>query len=114
MVPRRMRTTPRTLLSFCALAIALAGAVQAADEPAKEKKMSGKPEDQAIAQIDQFIAEQKVDTAQPGWKTKLAKPPKATFTAGKKYVWNLTTNKGVIKIRLMPTSRPCTRRARST
>ena len=106
MVPRRMRTTLRAFLSLLAILVAVGGAARAADPPPKEKKMSAKAEDPAIAQIDQFIAEQKIDTAQPGWKTKLAKPPKASFTPGKKYFWNLTTNKGVIRIRLMPEVAP--------
>jgi len=107
MVPERMRTASTTLLFLLALLVAIHGATRAADQPAKEKKpMSAKAEDQAIAQIDQFIAEQKVDTSKAGWKTSLAKPPKATFTAGKTYVWQLATNKGTMKIRLLPDVAP--------
>lgn len=107
MVRRRMRTIIVVVSSLLALVVAAGGAARAADQPAKEKKpMSAKADDPAIAQIDQFIAEQKVDTGKPNWKTALAKPPKATFTPGKKYVWQLATNKGTMKIRLMPDVAP--------
>jgi cyclophilin family peptidyl-prolyl cis-trans isomerase len=65
-----------------------------------------KPEDAAIAAIDAFIAEQNVDKTQRSWKTTLEKPPKVRFTAGKSYFWNLETNKGAIKIKLMPDVAP--------
>jgi peptidyl-prolyl cis-trans isomerase B (cyclophilin B) len=64
------------------------------------------PEDAAVAAIDAFIAEQNVDKAQRAWKSKLEKPPKVTFTAGKTYYWNLETNKGAIKVKLMPDVAP--------
>jgi cyclophilin family peptidyl-prolyl cis-trans isomerase len=63
-------------------------------------------EDQAIQEIDRFIAEQKVDTSQSGWKTRLAKPPKASFDVAKKYFWRLETNVGSVKVRLMPDVAP--------
>ena len=59
------------------------------------------PQDAAVAAIDAFIAEQDVDKAQQNWKLTLTKPPKVRFTAGKSYFWNLETNKGSIKIKLM-------------
>ncbi len=63
-------------------------------------------EDAAIAMLDAFIAEQQVDKTQPDWKTSLKRPPKARFAAGARYFWNLQTNKGNVKIRLMPDTAP--------
>jgi cyclophilin family peptidyl-prolyl cis-trans isomerase len=64
------------------------------------------PEDAAIAAIDAFIAEQNVDKARRAWKSTLEKPPKVSFTAGKSYFWNLETNKGAIKVKLLPDVAP--------
>jgi cyclophilin family peptidyl-prolyl cis-trans isomerase len=64
------------------------------------------PEDAAIAAIDAFIAEQNVDKTRRAWKSTLEKPPKASFTAGVSYFWNLETNKGAIKVKLMPDVAP--------
>jgi cyclophilin family peptidyl-prolyl cis-trans isomerase len=64
------------------------------------------PEDAAIAAIDAFIAEQDVDKARRAWKSTLEKPPKVSFTAGVSYFWNLETNKGAIKVKLMPDVAP--------
>ncbi len=55
-------------------------------------------QDPAIAKLDDFIAEKKIDKSQTGWKTKLPKPPKVAFSADKKYFWDLQTNKGKISI----------------
>ncbi len=62
--------------------------------------------DAAIAAIDAFIAEQNVDKARRAWKSTLTKPPKVAFTAGKAYYWNVETNKGAIKIKLLPDVAP--------
>ena len=32
-----------------------------------------------VAEIEAFIAEQKIDTQSDGWKTKVGKPPEASF-----------------------------------
>jgi FKBP-type peptidyl-prolyl cis-trans isomerase/cyclophilin family peptidyl-prolyl cis-trans isomerase len=40
------------------------------------------------------------------WKTKLTKPEMMAFDKGKDYFWNLQTNKGLIKIKLMPEVAP--------
>jgi len=52
-------------------------------------------------QLAAFIKEQKIDKGLSIWKSSLPMPPKATFAEGEKYFWNLKTNKGDIKIRLM-------------
>jgi len=62
--------------------------------------------DAALAQIDAFIAEKKINTSANNWKTKLPKPPRVTFTKDKKYFWDLDTNKGKISIELMPDIAP--------
>ncbi len=62
--------------------------------------------DSALSAIDTFIASQKIDRASKGWKTSLPKPPQATFDPARKYWWDLETNKGKIRIRLMPDVAP--------
>lgn len=69
-------------------------------------KVAPEKTDPAIAEIDKFIADQGIDNAKPNWRTHLTKPPPLTFTAGKSYSWDLETNKGKIKIRLMPDVAP--------
>ncbi len=82
----------------CALALGLALPALAADD----KKAS----DAAVAELDKFIADQKIDKTKDGWKTGLPKPPKATFAKDKKYVWVLETNKGTMKVALKPDVAP--------
>ncbi len=60
----------------------------------------------AIEVIDAFIAEKDIDKSKPNWKTRLPKPPKASFDGGSTYYWNLDTNVGRIKIKLMPEVAP--------
>jgi peptidyl-prolyl cis-trans isomerase B (cyclophilin B) len=66
--------------------------------------------DGAVASIDKFIADQKeagkIDLEKKGWKTSLPKPPKATFDAKSDYFWIMETNKGTIKIKLLPDVAP--------
>ena len=61
--------------------------------------------DPAVASIQAFIDEN-VDTSKRSWKTNLKAPPKATFTEGKSYFWEIQTNKGKIKLKLMPDVAP--------
>jgi cyclophilin family peptidyl-prolyl cis-trans isomerase len=61
---------------------------------------------EAVAQIEAFIAEQKIDTGASNWKTRLPKPPLASFGDGKTYSWNLETNVGNISVNLMPEVAP--------
>lgn len=83
-----------------------------AAQPAESAKSEAKPAepagavDPAIAAMRAFIDTQKVDKQKSGWKTKLALPPKLSFTPGRKYFWQLTTSEGPIKIRLMPDVAP--------
>jgi cyclophilin family peptidyl-prolyl cis-trans isomerase len=90
-----------------ALALCLAPLAASANEAeASSEPADAKPEDAAIATIDAFIAEQNVDKTQKSWKSSLEKPPKAQFTAGKSYFWNLETSKGAIKVKLLPDVAP--------
>ena len=59
-------------------------------------------EDVAVAAIDAFIEESKIDKSKADWKTTLPKPPQVEFDPEKTYYWLLNTNKGDIKIKLMP------------
>lgn len=59
-----------------------------------------------IKAIDTFIAEQKIDKARGTWKTSLSKPPQLEFDSSKSYFWVLETNKGEIKIKLIPDVAP--------
>jgi cyclophilin family peptidyl-prolyl cis-trans isomerase len=96
-------------LAFC-LAPLATRAEEAGTEPAavetESAAVNAEAVDAAVAAIDAFIAEQKVDKTNRSWKSTLAKPPKVSFTAGKSYFWNLETNKGKIKIKLMPEVAP--------
>lgn len=98
-------TKPFAFLSICsALSFALLGSVACSED--KKKETAPMSNDATIAAIEKFIADQKVDTSKSGWKTSLTKPTKAPFTEGKKYFWNLQTNKGAIKVRLLPDAAP--------
>ena len=110
-------TKPFALLMTCsALSLALWGGVASAEEKKAEppapaaktdkKESAHMSNDAAIAAVEKFIADQKIDTTKSGWKTSLPKPEKVTFTAGKKYFWNLQTNKGAVKVLLLPDSAP--------
>jgi cyclophilin family peptidyl-prolyl cis-trans isomerase len=56
--------------------------------------------------IREFLAQQKIDKANASWKTKMPKPPKVTFDPASDYFWQIETNKGPIRIRLMPDVAP--------
>jgi peptidyl-prolyl cis-trans isomerase B (cyclophilin B) len=79
-------------------------AVCRAEEGKVEK--AGSSGDAAVAAIEAFIAKQSVDKSKPDWRTSLPEPPKVTFPDGAKYYWQLKTNKGPVKIRLMPDVAP--------
>lgn len=72
---------------------------EGAGKPAQAQPALG--DDPAMKTIRDFISEQQIDKTQANWKTKLPKPPKAEFDPDRNYYWNLKTNKGDIKIRLM-------------
>jgi len=96
---RSMTTRTLRALTACAVAVALA-------TPALAEEKKTVSTDPAIAEIDKFIAAQKIDKNNPKWKESLPKPPKATFPKDKHYTWVLETNKGTIKIALKPDVAP--------
>ena len=85
------------VLALCPM-LALAGAALAEE--------NGTASDPAIAAIDAFIEQQNVDTSRDGWKLRLARPPQQNFDPEREYFWTLRTNKGAIKIELMPQVAP--------
>jgi peptidyl-prolyl cis-trans isomerase B (cyclophilin B) len=56
--------------------------------------------------IEELLEQAKADTGKSGWRTKLAKPEKASFDAGKTYAVTMQTTKGPIKIKLFPDVAP--------
>jgi|GEM_PF-1913857 len=63
-----------------------------------QKKIKGTSNDLAMNTLKQFIRKKKIDIKSKAWKTKLPKPPKATFDPNRRYYWVLNTSEGVIKI----------------
>ncbi len=61
--------------------------------------------DAALSKIDTFIEKQAVNK-QPGWRSRLSKPPRASFDPKKTYKWNLETNEGLIVVKLKPETAP--------
>jgi cyclophilin family peptidyl-prolyl cis-trans isomerase len=53
-----------------------------------------------LAEIDAFIAENRVDRTAPGWRTRLVKPIQVGFPKDKHVHWTLETNKGRIVAKL--------------
>ena len=60
----------------------------------------------SLETIDAFIQKQGIDTEKRGWRTKLPKPPQVHFDDEQTWFWNLQTNKGNIKVRLLPDVAP--------
>lgn len=79
--------------------------------PATQGDAAAAPQEKSVAAdpietVKKFIADQKIDTTKNGWKSKLPKPPQLTFDPKKTYFWVMETNKGTIKIKLMPEIAP--------
>lgn len=110
----------KTLLTL--LALAVAGAFTVTASAAGEAEMTTaatgnkdeattaapqhKTEDKAIEFINSFMAEQEIDRSADGWKTSLPEPPKAEFDPAHDYFWRMTTNKGDVVIKFMPSIAP--------
>ena len=58
-------------------------------------------EDAAIAAIDRFIESQGIDRSDARWKTRLSAPEPVGFSDGCTYHWNLETNVGPIRVKLL-------------
>jgi cyclophilin family peptidyl-prolyl cis-trans isomerase len=91
------------VLGFVVLVAALA--LPAVAEEAK-KVAANKKEDPAIQQIDQQIAKANVDKTKSGWRTSLPKPEKTVFDPKHTYVAVMDTNKGSVRIQLLPDVAP--------
>jgi peptidyl-prolyl cis-trans isomerase B (cyclophilin B) len=63
-------------------------------------------DDAAVKEIDRFISDHAIDKESSSWKTRLTKPPQASFDSSKSYFWHLETNVGDMKIALMPAVAP--------
>jgi len=103
---KRLSHQPRLVLSIAAFVL-IALATAAIGEETEKAAPAEQPEQQdAIAVIDAFIAEKKIDKTPSNWKSRLPKPPKPEFDADKTYYWDLETNQGSIKIKLLPAVAP--------
>lgn len=92
-------------MKITTFAVVLAISLLAATGLRAEEKKTVSQND-PIAQIDEFIAAQKIDKS-GNWKTSLPKPPKLQFDPSKTYYWVIETNAGdPIKIKLMPDVAP--------
>ncbi|MBM4015161.1 MAG: peptidylprolyl isomerase [Planctomycetes bacterium] len=82
-------------------------AAPATQEPpaAPQEKLVAAAND-PIETIKKFIDEKKIDKSNDKWKTRLPKPPQLTFDDKKTYYWSMETNKGTIKIKLLPKIAP--------
>jgi len=121
------RTFPATtarLAAALSLALTLAACNGSSDASTKSPAAGAKPAEQvaapakagdaaaapaavdAVAQVDAFIAAKAIDKSKPDWKTTLPKPELVKFDAGKTYYWNLKTNKGDMRFKLMPDLAP--------
>jgi cyclophilin family peptidyl-prolyl cis-trans isomerase len=56
--------------------------------------------------IEELLEKASVDTGKSGWRTRVAKPEKASFDPGRSYHVTMSTSKGPIKIRLFPDVAP--------
>lgn len=62
--------------------------------------------DAALKGIRKFIEGRNIERDKPRWRTRLQKPPKLNFNPEMDYFWNIQTNVGEIKVRLMPDIAP--------
>ncbi len=63
-------------------------------------------QDPALLACDELIASRGIDTSASGWRTRLACPPTFEFDENRTYFWNIETNKGSIRVKLMPKTAP--------
>jgi len=73
---------------------------------AEHAKAASTMKDMAMTKIDEMIAAAKVDKSKANWRTTLTKPEKVAFDPEHKYFVNMVTNKGTIKIQMMPDVAP--------
>jgi cyclophilin family peptidyl-prolyl cis-trans isomerase len=59
-----------------------------------------------LGAADAHIEKSNIDKSNPNWRTSMPKPPVLEFEAGKSYFWNIETNHGPIKVKLLPETAP--------
>ncbi|MCC6673486.1 MAG: peptidylprolyl isomerase [Planctomycetes bacterium] len=100
------------LLVVALLALPVPGRTQGhakpATQPAGQKAKAPKDiaKDKAVQAIDKFIADAKIDKKSPEWRLALPLPPQQAFDKETTYFWHVQTNKGALKIKLMPDVAP--------
>lgn len=104
-----------SILSVCLVMVFVAcesdnGSREQVAKPKEVKsvvKPTAKPAvDTAVSEIEKFIESQNVDKEKSNWRTSLSKPPQVQFDSEKSYFWNVETNRGRIKVQLMPDVAP--------
>ena len=84
------------------LGVALSSALAADVTPKQAKGV----EDKAVQQINEQITKANVDKSNAGWRTSLPKPTAVSFDPKHTYYALMQTNKGPIKIKLLPAAAP--------
>jgi cyclophilin family peptidyl-prolyl cis-trans isomerase len=74
--------------------------------PGPEKDDLITKKDKVVAALDKFLAAHAPNSKQSTWRTQLSEPPLQTFLETHDYFWHLATNKGELRIRLLPTAAP--------
>jgi cyclophilin family peptidyl-prolyl cis-trans isomerase len=78
--------------------------------PPKTEKNVTSQVDPAVAAARSYIQEmtdaKRIDKGQGAWRTRLPKQPDLSFEDGTTYYWALETNKGAMKLRLLPDVAP--------
>ena len=77
-----------------------------AARPGPEKDDATTKKDKAVAALDAFLAAHAPNTKQDGWRTQMSEPPVQAFAEDRDYFWHLATNRGEMKIRLLPQVAP--------
>lgn len=103
MRPRAKVSRVRANVSRLAAGVIAAGLTACAASPSSTGDAG---DDDAVASIRAFIAEAGVDTTSDGWRRRLPRPPVVSFASGRTYVWNVTTNRGPLRIVLLPDVAP--------
>jgi len=77
-------------------------------EPEAKTELDPEPaEDPVLAAVDQLIDELEIDTSDEHWRQRVPAPPGvAQFDAQSTYYWDLETNRGEFRIKLLPESAP--------
>ena len=68
--------------------------------------VSGSERRSGIAEIDDFIASEAIDTDGGDWRMRLPRPPQGRFEKGRRYFWDLETTVGPITVRFLPEVAP--------